>query len=193
MIGPEPHETIAIANASNGRISDRIFPGKGGIQSIAASPDGTTLYFTADDSVWSVASSGGQASKICAGEWVVWNPAQKTLIVARTESSQIYLFEVPAAGGSERAISFDHASPLCNVCISPGTIRSDGRMLVSLNVSDSWFNPLAVLDLQSGRITRLAGDNVSDLHSAAWTSDGGIIASRENLVSTIWRFTPQHN
>lgn len=63
-------------------------------------------------------------------------------------------------------------------------------MLVSLNVPDSWFNPLAQLDLQSGRITRLAGDGVSDLHSAAWTSDGGIVASREALVSTIWRFTP---
>lgn len=66
-------------------------------------------------------------------------------------------------------------------------------MLVSLNVSDSWFNPLAALDLQAGRISHLAGDNVSDLHSAAWTSDGGIIASREYLVSTIWRFTPHDN
>jgi hypothetical protein len=63
--------------------------------------------------------------------------------------------------------------------------------IVSLNVSDSWFNPLAQLDLKTGRITRLAGDGVSDLHSAAWTRDGGIVASRMGLVSRIWKFTPQ--
>ncbi len=189
-IGPEPHETIAVADASNGRISNRISLGKGNIHSLAASTDGTTLYFTARGSVWSVASGGGQASKICAGDWVVWNPARRMLLVARSESSQISLFEVAAAGGSERAISFDHASPLFNLFISPGTIRDDGQMLVPLNVTDSWFNPLALLDLKTGRITRLAGDNASDLHSAAWTPDGGIIASREALVSTIWKFTP---
>jgi eukaryotic-like serine/threonine-protein kinase len=191
MIGPEPHETIAIADASNGRISERISLRKGSIRSLAASPDGTTLYFTAGGSVWSVASGGGEASNICAGDWVVWNPARRMLIVARNESSQISLFEVAAAGGSERAISFDRASPLFNFFISPGAIRSDGQMLVSLNVADSWFNPLALLDLKTGRITRLAGDGVSDLHSAAWTRDGGIVASRLGLVSTIWKFTPQ--
>ncbi len=190
-IGPEPHETIAIADASNGRISGRISPGKGILQSLASSPDGGTIYFTAGGSVWSVASAGGEAKKICAGDWVVWNPFRGALIVARNESSQIRLYDVAATGGSERAISFDRTSPLFNLFISPGTIRSDGEMLVSLNVADSWFNPLAILDLQSGRITRLAGDNASDLHSAAWTPDGGVVANREVLVSSIWRFTPE--
>ena len=64
-------------------------------------------------------------------------------------------------------------------------------MLVTLNVADSWFNPLALLDLKTGRITRLAGDNASDLHSPAWTPDGGIIANRLGLVSTIWKFSPE--
>jgi hypothetical protein len=88
-------------------------------------------------------------------------------------------------------IPFDHTSPLFSLFMSPGTIRSDGQMLIPLNVADSWFNPLALLNLQSGRVTRLAGDNASDLHSAAWTRDGGIVASRMGLVSTIWKFTPQ--
>jgi hypothetical protein len=113
------------------------------------------------------------------------------LVVARNLSSRISLFEVSAARGSERAIPFDRTSPLFNLYISPGTIRSDGQMLVPLNVADSWFNPLAQLDLKTGRITRLAGDGVSDLPSAAWTHDGGIVASRLGLVSTIWKFTPQ--
>ena len=191
MIGPELNENIAIADASNGRISARISPGKGSIQSLTASPDGATLYFTAGGSVWSIASGGGDATKICAGDWVVANPVGGTLVVARNLSSRISLFEVSAARGSERAIPFDRTSPLFNLYISLGTIRSDGQMLVPLNVADSWFNPLAQLDLKTGRITRLAGDGVSDLPSAAWTHDGGIVASRLGLVSTIWKFTPQ--
>src|ERR1019366_3397546 len=101
--------------------------------------------------------------------WVVWNLSHGTLIVARSESSQIRLYEVPATGGPERTIPLDRSSPLFSLFVSPGTIRSDGQMLVSLNVPDSWFNPLAQLDLQSGQITRLAGDGVSDLQSGAWT------------------------
>ena len=190
-IGPDPRETIAIADASNGRISNRISPGKGRLQSLTASPDGGTLYFTAGGSVWSIPSSGGEPSKICPGDWVVWNPSGGTLMVARGESSQIRLFEVPATGGSEKTIPLDRASPLFSLFVSPGTIRNDGQMLVPLNVVDSWFNPLALLDLKSGKITRLAGDGVSDLQSAAWTHDGGFVVIREALVSTIWRFTPE--
>jgi hypothetical protein len=190
VIGSQPHETIAVADASNGRISARISPGKGIIQSVTASADGGTLYFTAAGSVWAIASSGGEPSRICAGEWVVANPAEGTLIVGRNESSRINLFQVPVAGGPERKIPLDPALPLFGFFISPGTVRGDGQMLVSLNVSDSWFNPLAQLDLKTGRITRLAGDGVSDLHSGAWTRDGGIVASRTGLVSAIWKFTP---
>lgn len=54
-IGPEP-ETIAVADASNGRISARISPRKGSIQSLAASADGGTIYFAAGGSVWSIAA-----------------------------------------------------------------------------------------------------------------------------------------
>src|SRR5262249_13810442 len=46
-IGPEPHQTVAIADTSNGRISGRIAPGKGEIVSLAATPDGKTIYFAA--------------------------------------------------------------------------------------------------------------------------------------------------
>jgi hypothetical protein len=191
MIGPQPHDTIAIADASNGRISARISPGKGSVQSVTASADGTTLYFTASGSVWSIPSAGGDAARICAGEWVVANPTGGTLIVGRNLSSHISLFEVPAAGGAERTIPLDPSSPILGFFLSPGTLRGDGQMLVSLNAADSWFNPLAQLDLKTGHIRRLAGDGVSDLHSAAWTSDGGIVASRMGLVSTIWKFTPE--
>jgi predicted Ser/Thr protein kinase len=189
VIGPAPRENIAIAGVSNGRISARIAPGKGVIGSLAAAPDGGTLYFTAAGSVWSI-DSGGEPRRICAGDAVAAHPSGSMLVVARYESSQTRLFEVPAAVGTEREIPADRASPLSSL-ISPGAIRGDGQMLVSLNMIDSWFNPLALLDLRSGRIARLPGDGVSDLHSGAWTRDGQIVATRLGLNSRIWKFTPE--
>ena len=58
-----------------------------------------TIYFPAGDSVWSVASGGGDARRICAGDVVVPKPAVATLVIARLESSQVRLFEVPAQMG----------------------------------------------------------------------------------------------
>jgi len=190
-IGPEPHETIALADTATGRISGRISPGKGVIKSLAASPDGATLYFTAGGSVWSVASTGGASRQICSGERVVAYPSGHRLVVARQETSKSRLFEVPAGGGAERAIPSDPASPLFWELISSVTIRGDGQMLVSLYTADSAFNPLGLLDLQSGKIRRIAGDRASDLHSAVWTRDGQIVASRVGFLSMIWKFTPE--
>ncbi len=187
-IGPAPRQTIALANTSNGRIVGRISPGKGSIDSLSTSPDGQTLYFTAGGSVWSVASGGGEVRRICAGDWVVAKPAGATLVVVRAESSQLRLFEVPSAGGAEREIPIDPRFPVGRP--NAGSIRGDDQMLVSLAMADSWFTSLGLLDLKSGRFTRLAGDGVSDLVSAAWTRDGQIVYSRVGLVSTMWKFTP---
>ncbi len=85
--------------------------------------------------------------------------------LGRAESSQISLFDVPADGGPNARFVSTAPRRYLIYLLSPGTIRSDGQMLVTLNVTDSWFNPLAQLDLKTGRITRLAGDNASDLHS----------------------------
>jgi len=185
-IGPEPRETIAVADTQTGRIAGRISPGKGVIQTLAASSDGATLYFTAGGSVWSVASAGGDPRRICAGDWVATDPSG-TLIVTRNEAAQIQLFEVDAVRGTERAIPADAATRIYGL----GMVRSDSVMVAPMMAADSWFNPLGLVDLTSGRSTRLAGDGASDLISAAWTSDGQIVALRQGLNATIWTFTPE--
>jgi hypothetical protein len=191
VIGPDPHETIAIADTANGRIIGRIAPGKGAILSLAASPDGAAIYFAAGGSVWSVASTGGDAHRISAGDGVVADPAGRELVVVRKDSSRILLFRMPVNGGPEQAVPLDSAARVYYMVVSPGTMRGDGRMLLSLNILDSWFNPLALLDMTSGRVTRLAGDGVSDLHSSAWMPDGKIVTIRQGLNATIWKFTPE--
>jgi hypothetical protein len=48
-----------------------------------------------------------------------------------------------------------------------------------------------VLDTATGRVTRIASDDVSDYHSMAWLPDGRILAMHIGLRSTPWKFQPQ--
>ena len=189
-IGPLPHDTIGIAETSNGRISGRISPGKGAITSLAATLDGRTIYFAAGGNVWSVPAGGGAAHKISGGNEVIWDPSRGGLVIARRESSRLTLWRTTLEGGSEQQIPIDSAAPLLDTFVSPGTIHPDGRMLVSLTPPDSWFNPPALLDMASGRVTRLLNNGLNDYHSLAWMPDGQIVATQQGLRATIWKFTP---
>jgi len=191
VIGPAPHQTIALADTASGRVTRRIAPGKGVITGLSAPADGATLYFCAAGSVWAVASSGGQARMIAAGDYAVMEPSGRSLIVAREESSHIRLFHVPLDGAPEREIASDRSSPLYadhGGYFSSGSIDAQGRLLVGLNLLDSWFNPVAMLDTASGRVTQVPGDSLSDHHSAVWTPDGEILSSQVGLRATIWKF-----
>jgi eukaryotic-like serine/threonine-protein kinase len=183
-VGPEPRETIAVADTATGRILSRITPQQGVIQTMAASADGERLYFTASGSLWSVATAGGEPRRICPGLWVIVYPSG-TLIVARNDGTQVRLFEVSAENGTERAIAVNPGTRFQSM----GGVRADGLLAATVITADSWFIQLALVDLKSGRTTRLAGDGTSEVVSAAWTRDGQILALKQGMDATIWTFT----
>jgi hypothetical protein len=183
-VGPEPRETIAVADTATGRVSGRIAPGKGVIQTLAASADGETLYFTASGAVWSVATAGGEPRRICPGQWVLVHPSG-SLIVARNDSTHVRLFEVSAENATERAIALDPGARF----FAMGGVRAGGLVAASLNQVDSWWLQLGIVDLTSGRTTQLPGDGVSEVVWATWTRDGQILALKQGMNATIWTFT----
>jgi predicted Ser/Thr protein kinase/DNA-binding beta-propeller fold protein YncE len=186
MIGPRPRDTIAIADIETGFIARRIAPGKGEILSLAASPDGGTLYFAAGSTVWSIASTGGEARKIRAGNRVVAAPDGRTLLVSVLESPDMRLFRVPLDGGPEVEIPADRSHSVEYSLLSAGAWNRDGRLLVSLQ--DNWFNTPAVLNTLTGRVLPLPFDNANSYLSMAWLPDGRIVALRIGTRSTLWRF-----
>src|SRR5262249_29671648 len=112
VIGPAPHSSIAVANTSTGRIVYRFSPDKGEIESLAASPDGGTIYFSARNNIWSIPVSGGEARMICAGHYVISDPSGDTLLISLTVGSRLKLLQVPLRGGAEREISTDGSFPM---------------------------------------------------------------------------------
>jgi eukaryotic-like serine/threonine-protein kinase len=190
MIGPAPFETIGFAEPATGRVVRRIAPGKGWVDSLSCSPDGKTVYFAARNIVWSVPSSGGEAKKVRSGDGVVADPSGRRLIVEVFESSRLRQFSVPLDGSPEREIPLDPAVPLMPYPASPNSLSEDGRLLVPLGPRDSWFNPPAVIDTNTGRITRIPPDGQSDYHSMGWTKDGQVMATRTGVRAALWKFQP---
>lgn len=189
LIGPPPRATIAFADTETGRITHRISPGKGEIVSLAASPDGATLYFASGDMIWSIPSAGGQARKIRPGDRVVAGPSGRALLVSLPESPNMRLFRVPLDGAPEVEVPVDAARALRYLHLSAGSWNADGRLLTSLY--KSWFEAPAVLDTRSGLVQPLPFDNTSNYVSMAWLADGRMAALRVGHRSTLWRFTPE--
>ncbi|MBI3667197.1 MAG: protein kinase [Acidobacteria bacterium] len=193
-IGPEPHETIAIAEPASGRMVRTIASGKGRVESLSCSPDGKTVYFAARGVIWSIPSSGpsaaGEARKIRSGDGVVADPSGRRLIVQVQESSQLHRFSVPLDGGPEREIPMDSSFSVAPIALSPDALHADGWLLTSLLLRDSWFNPPGVIDTVTGHITRIPSDNLSDYQSIGWTPDGQVMALKIGLRATLWKFQP---
>ncbi len=194
VIGPPPHNTIALADTASGRVIRRIAPDKGVIRGLTAAPDGSVLYFCAGGSVWAVPSSGAEARAIATGEYAAMDRSGRSLIVVRGESAHMRMFHVPLNGAAEQEIPLDRSMPLYGIhggFFSSGSMDPKGRLLVSLSPFDSWFNPLGILDTNTGRITQIPGTGLSDHHSGVWTPDGGILATQAPMRAAIWKFQPE--
>ncbi len=185
-IGTPPSQTIALAETATGRITSRVSPGKGEIQSIGASPDGRTLYFAAGQTIWSIPTDGGQAKPLRAGDSVVVDPSGRSLIVNVVENEKLRFFRVFLDGRPEQEIVTDRSAPIMGWSMTPGALNPDGQLLVPLQ--DAWFNRPAILDTGSGRLTHIPSDDASDYHSMAWLPDGRIMALHIGVRAALWKF-----
>jgi WD40 repeat protein len=191
LIGGKPRRTIAIASLGNGRVTRRIPFDKGPIKSLAASPDGKTIYCSAGGSIWAIPEAG-EPRKICAGESVAADPDGKSLLVQVIQTPRTRLLRVPLDGGAPREIALNGPFHLTFDSVNSVEISRDGKLLlVPLASLDNWSYVPGVIDLATGRMTRIKTDQSGDYHSMAWTPDGQVVAGASEVRSTIWKFTPE--
>jgi hypothetical protein len=187
LVGPDPQRTIAVASISNGRISRRIPFDHGDIRALAASPDGKTIYCSANGMVWSIPSTGDPV-KLRAGDFLAVDPGGKSLIVEVIGAPVNRFFRVPLDGSQEqeipRAGDGRAASGIIDRAVAP-----DGRIVTPLG--SSTFNwPLGIIDPRTGIYSEVPADRSLDYHAALWTPDGHILAIGLGMQSTLWKFTP---
>ena len=190
LLGTPPEQTIAVASIADGRIVRRLKGAKGvAITSLAASPDGKTLYYTASGTVWAIPSADGDPRKIHAGDAVAADPRGPDLIVKLQEKEGIRLVRIPLSGGQEQPIPVQGEFRLTPLALSPSAVGKDGRIVLGVSVRDSWYWPPAILDPATGKVERIPMYE-ADYDFPGWTSDGRIMAVALPVRSGIWRFRP---
>jgi hypothetical protein len=188
-IGQE-RRTIGIASIATGRIERRVAFGGGGLSHMIATPNGKTLYCTAAGAIWMQPAAGGSATRMRAGSAVAMDPDGKFMAVIDLREGRTRLLRVPLDGGAEREIPMSgNARPAPG--IESGAISKDGKLLLGLQELDSWFISPAVIDLATGRATRIPIDALGDAFSMAWTEDGQVMASVVGLRAALWKFRPE--
>jgi hypothetical protein len=187
LIGTAAAPEIAIVAVDSGRIMKRL-KAPGSVTSIAASPDGATLYVTHGGSVSAVPVDGGNPRVLGAGDSVTVDPASGDLILKLDEAERYRLVRLSPGGGSPSPIAITGDLRLVNRPLMPGAIRN-GRLLLPVATANSWYWFTGVLDLRTGQLTRVEVDNPTDFHWITWAADGSILGSGMGVQSTLWKFT----
>jgi hypothetical protein len=191
FMGNPPQLNLAIAT-TDGRIVTRMARVSAGNPiTLAASPDGATLYYSEASAIWAVDVASGVPRRFHAGDAAVVDPRTGDLIVQLNESPDTVLVRMPAAGGEPRKV-FERTG----IGVAPdqgvagNAILPDGRVLVTATQSDSWFWAPAVLDVRDGKLTRVPVLYDGDVNPSVWGKDGSILSIGWGLKTDIWRFRP---
>jgi Tol biopolymer transport system component len=186
-VGDFGSRQIGIATVADGRIVQRLESTRGiGMSSMTASPDGSTIYYTSSGTIWAVSVEGGAPRKIGSGDSAVAFPNGKELLVMREDKDGQKLFRL-TLGGGEAPIPFS-SEFLLNQAISPGAIRADGKIAITVSRPDSWWDEIAILDPATGKVEKLNVPYVGDEFAPAWAADGRLVCNGFQMQGSVWRF-----
>jgi eukaryotic-like serine/threonine-protein kinase len=191
MVGTPPAQSVALASLKDGQILHRFNATKGKtISAVAASPDGKTLYYVSEGSVWVTRDQDAEPHRICAGFSVAADPNGRDLIVESYGLGNMSLERVPLSGGPPQPIQLRKEIPLSPRPLGPNALSADGKLVVSVQPSDSWYFRPAIVDIATGRLTQIPLNYDGDINLLSWGPDGRILASSLPMLSNIWRFRP---
>jgi hypothetical protein len=163
------------------------------VTGLAASPDGTSLYYVADGTVYRVPRTGGDSMRVNRGDAVAVDPSTGDLVVL-LRGSVTQLVRVPAAGGSETSIPLAGEWQLVGESVGNlmgHSAAPDGRLVIRTQAPESWFWPVGALDDRSGgQITPFLDPPDTDMWSPGWDRAGRVVAGANSFRSELWRFRP---
>jgi len=186
--GTNDQSVVTLASSRTGRISHRLEGTRGReIIRMAASPDGATLYFVADAQIWSIPAAGGDARLVTAGQSLAVDPQNRFLIVQRSGADRVSLFRRDR-DGTETVVPLPAGTVLVRNSLWPGSLDSNGRLLIAEETGDSWFWRPAILDPATGRMVHIPTTYQADVEQdLTWHGDHFTALARR-MASTLWRF-----
>ena len=189
VLGSGSDALVAIVSVTEGRIIRQLQGTKGKhIASLASSPDAKMIYFGAEGNIWSIPAADGTPQKIAEGDAVTVNPNGRELVLTKGQTANPLLVRVPATGGKAEEIRVESGLSLAPVATGARAMRKDGKILISVSPTDSWFYRVAVLDPTTGRVAPVNVTYTGDTISANWAADGRVISVGLPLKGHVWRF-----
>jgi hypothetical protein len=191
IIGDGDARRIAIASRADGRILSRLTDIDGAtIVALTATPDAKDLFYVDAGAIWRVAIDGGAPQKIRAGDGVAVTPDGRRLIIQLVESGGVRWLTTNLDGSSEQAIAVRGDARFAPAPIGPGAMGPDGRILLPVSPTGTYFWSSAIFDPRSGAVNRIPTPFAADAPFPSWTDDGRVIVATHGLRSTLWRFAP---
>jgi hypothetical protein len=191
-IGKPP--LITLASLADGRIVKRLDASSGAApQSLAASPNGKTLYYVDSGSLFAIDTDGGSPRKLrsASGVAVDLHTAPPSLVVQVSDRDGVRLCRTDLAGAMELPLPYQSPLRLSNLPLSTAAVAPDGRVAVTVTSADSWFRQAALLDPVTGSVERVPVAFEGDIFYPAWCRDGSLLGMGVSVRSSLWRFQVQ--
>jgi Tol biopolymer transport system component len=179
---------MAIVSIADGRITSRLRTGHESIDSLTASPDGKTFYYTSGRFVWSMPIAGGTPVRLGPGDSVAADSNGRDLIVSLSEKEATRLVRMPVSGGAATPIDMNGDVRLASANLATQAAGPDGRIAVYAASVSQWAYLAAIIDPRAHTIARVPLDFDGEVTLPVWTPDGRLIAAAKSYSFTLWRF-----
>jgi eukaryotic-like serine/threonine-protein kinase len=193
LLGTAAQQSIAIATIADGRVLlRRPISGSGAVTSLTSSADGTMLFYSDSDSIWSLPAASGEARKLGPGDAVAFDPHTGTLVVQLNKDRRVQLVRMPVSGGAQTPIPIRSELQIpAFSTLGSNAVQKDGRIAVAVVSRDSWFWGAGILDPVTGNLRKILLRNDVDIPSVSWNQKGKLVVGGQLFRSAIWRFRPE--
>jgi tRNA A-37 threonylcarbamoyl transferase component Bud32 len=186
VIGSGDQRRIAVAALRDGRVLRR-FSMRSDF-GMAASPDGSTLYYAFGGTIWAQPVAGGEPKRITEGLDVTLDPKGEYLYVRRAMKQAMEMVRIPVLGGATQELPIPAEYHLAYVGFSPAAVDARGRILVAVASAHTFYYQTAILDPGAKSFTLVPMAIDGDAGPAGWAPDGRILARGKRCLSSLWRY-----
>ena len=183
LLGPPGKRRIGFASVRNGVLRREIPVPGGNATALAVSSSLQTIYYVAQETVYSMPESGGPPVRLTEGEYLTIDPAGRMLVVQTSQG----IVRVHLPSGAAEPIVLPSGIRLATGDLSPTAIDQKGRILLSVVTPQDFDYKAAIVD--GRRVTVISADRPGDNLVPGWTPQGDIIGVHDVLRSELWRFS----
>lgn len=188
IIGKRPEMHLAIAFVEDGRVVQRFPADAQSVTAVSAAPDGQTIYYAANGTLWAQPVSGGDPKKIGEGYDIAVDPSGRFLYLMRTGAKGYGLWRMPTAGGDAEEMEIPPGYNLTPNRLSAAAVNRDGRILLPVNKLELFFYKVAIYDPVRHTMTDVPVPLREVALDAGWAPEGNIVARLTHWSSSLWRY-----